>query len=77
MTICEPDNYIVPSWYKCFTVPSFKVLHIYMYILNNRNALQMSKFSFGDTRKVTISQDVKTNKTPDSDEKEDGDLMNS
>lgn len=49
----------------------------YLYILNNRNALQMSKFSFGDTRKVTISQDVKTNKTPDSDEKEDGDLMNS
>lgn len=48
-----------------------------MYILNNRNALQMSKFSFGDTRKVTISQDVKTNKTPDSEEKEDGDLMNS
>lgn len=48
-----------------------------MYILSNRNALQMSKFSFWDTRKVTISQDVKTNKMPDSDEKEDRDLANS
>lgn len=48
-----------------------------MYILNNRNALQMNKFSFWDTRKVTVSQDIKTNKIPDSDEKEDRVLTNS
>lgn len=48
-----------------------------MYNLNIRNALQKSKLSFGNTRKVEVSQDVKTNKMPNSDEKKDKHLINS
>lgn len=42
----------------------------YMYILN----LQMKKVSSWDTGKVKVSEDIKTNKIPDSDEKKNRDL---